>query len=50
MIEEDKIVLEAKKSTEDNGMVFLDEIDKVSARGDRVGGVFQEKEFKGFSL
>ena len=38
MIEEDKIVQEAKKSTEDNGIVFLDEIDKVSARGDRVGG------------
>ena len=38
MIEEDKIVKEAKKSTEDNGIVFLDEIDKVSARGDRVGG------------
>ena len=33
MIEEDKIVQEAKKSTEDNGIVFLDEIDKVSARG-----------------
>ncbi len=38
MIEEDKIILEAKKSTEENGIVFLDEIDKVSARGDRVGG------------
>tara|TARA_A100001011_G_scaffold343762_1_gene378357 strand:+ start:1144 stop:2526 length:1383 start_codon:yes stop_codon:yes gene_type:complete len=38
MIEEDKIIKEAKKSTEDNGIVFLDEIDKVSARGDRVGG------------
>ena len=38
MIEEDKIVQEAKKSTEDNGIVFLDEIDKVSARGDRAGG------------
>ena len=38
MIEEDKIVQEAKKSTEDNGIVFLDEIDKVSARSDRVGG------------
>ncbi len=38
MIEEDKIVQEAKKSTEDNGIVFLDEIDKVSARGDRIGG------------
>ena len=38
MIEEDKIVKEAKKSTEENGIVFLDEIDKVSARSDRVGG------------
>ena len=38
MIEEDKIVQEAKKSAEDNGIVFLDEIDKVSARGDRGGG------------
>ena len=38
MIEEDKIITEAKKTTEENGIVFLDEIDKVSARGDRVGG------------
>ncbi len=38
MIEEDKIIKEAKKHTEENGIVFLDEIDKVSARGDRVGG------------
>jgi ATP-dependent HslUV protease ATP-binding subunit HslU len=38
MIEEDKIVTEAKKATEENGIVFLDEIDKVSARSDRVGG------------
>ena len=38
MIEEDKIVKEAKKYTEENGIVFLDEIDKVSARGDRAGG------------
>ena len=38
LIEEDKIIKEAKKSTEENGIVFLDEIDKVSARGDRVGG------------
>ena len=38
MIEEDKIIKEAKKATEENGIVFLDEIDKVSARGDRVGG------------
>jgi ATP-dependent HslUV protease ATP-binding subunit HslU len=38
MIEQDKIIREAKKSTEDNGIVFLDEIDKISARGDRSGG------------
>jgi len=38
MIEEDKIITEAKKTTEENGIVFLDEIDKVSARSDRVSG------------
>ena len=38
MIEEDKIIKEAKKTTEENGIVFLDEIDKVAARSDRVGG------------
>ena len=37
MIEEDKIIKEAMKYTEENGIVFLDEIDKVSARGDRGG-------------
>jgi len=38
MIEQDKIIKSAKNSTENNGIVFLDEIDKVSARGDRIGG------------
>ncbi|MBO6488663.1 MAG: ATP-dependent protease ATPase subunit HslU [Pelagibacteraceae bacterium] len=38
MIEQDKIIKEAKVSMENNGIVFLDEIDKVSARADRVGG------------
>ena len=38
LIEEDKIVKLAKHSTENNGIVFLDEIDKISARTDRVGG------------
>ena len=38
MIEQDSIIKSAKISTENNGIVFLDEIDKVSARGDRVGG------------
>ena len=38
LIEQDQIVSVAKKATEDNGIVFLDEIDKISARGDRTGG------------
>tara|TARA_B100002051_G_scaffold226909_1_gene222758 strand:- start:2188 stop:3555 length:1368 start_codon:yes stop_codon:yes gene_type:complete len=38
LIEEDKIIKLAKESTENNGIVFLDEIDKISARTDRVGG------------
>ena len=38
LIEQDKIIKSAKVSTENNGIVFLDEIDKVSARGDRIGG------------
>jgi len=38
LIEQDKIIAAAKKATEDNGIVFLDEIDKISARGDRSGG------------
>ena len=38
MIEQDVIIKDAKISTENNGIVFLDEIDKVSARGDRIGG------------
>jgi ATP-dependent HslUV protease ATP-binding subunit HslU len=37
MIEQDKIIKSAKISTENNGIVFLDEIDKVSARGERIG-------------
>jgi len=38
MIEQDAIIKSARISTENNGIVFLDEIDKVSARSDRVGG------------
>jgi ATP-dependent HslUV protease ATP-binding subunit HslU len=38
MIDQDQILKSAKISTENNGIVFLDEIDKVSARSDRVGG------------
>ena len=38
LLEEDKIIKAAKLTTENNGIVFLDEIDKISGRADRVGG------------
>ena len=38
LIEQDKIIKSAKNTTENNVIVFLDEIDKISARTDRVGG------------
>ena len=38
LIEQDKIIKSAKISTENNGIIFLDEIDKISARTDRIGG------------
>jgi len=37
LIEKDKIIKAAKIATENNGIVFLDEIDKISNRGDRIG-------------
>ena len=38
LIEQDKIIKSAKNSTENNGIVFLDEIDKISGRSERIGG------------
>jgi len=38
LIEQDTIIKSAKNSTENNGIVFLDEIDKISGRTDRIGG------------
>ncbi|MEX2450851.1 MAG: ATP-dependent protease ATPase subunit HslU [Rhodospirillales bacterium] len=39
LLDEDKIVAEAIDSVENNGIVFLDEIDKITARsGERMGG------------
>jgi len=38
LIEEDKIIKSAKNTTENNGIVFLDEIDKISGRSDRTSG------------
>ena len=37
LIDQDQIIKEAKFSVENNGIVFLDEIDKVSARSERSG-------------
>jgi ATP-dependent HslUV protease ATP-binding subunit HslU len=38
LLDQDQLVLEAIKSVENNGIVFLDEIDKITARDGRVGG------------
>ena len=37
LIDQDQIIKEAKFAVENNGIVFLDEIDKVSARSERSG-------------
>jgi ATP-dependent HslUV protease ATP-binding subunit HslU len=38
LFDHDQIVVEAKQAVEDNGIVFIDEIDKVCARSERMGG------------
>ena len=38
MLDQDQVVLEAIRETENNGIVFLDEIDKICAREGRSGG------------
>jgi len=37
LLDEDKIIKEAMSNVENNGIVFLDEIDKITARSDRAG-------------
>ena len=37
LLDDDKLVREALRSVEDDGIVFLDEIDKITARSDRQG-------------
>jgi ATP-dependent HslUV protease ATP-binding subunit HslU len=46
LIEQDKIIKAAKNSTENNGIVFLDEIDKISQGQIELEATFQEKVFK----
>ena len=38
LIDQEKIISLAKKDVEENGIVFLDEMDKICARSERVGG------------
>jgi ATP-dependent HslUV protease ATP-binding subunit HslU len=38
LLDEDKIIKEALSNAENNGIVFLDEIDKITSRSDRAGG------------
>ena len=38
LLDDDKIIKEALNSVENNGIVFLDEIDKISVRNERAGG------------
>ncbi len=38
LLDQEQIVAEAIKSVEDDGIVFLDEVDKICARSERVGG------------
>jgi ATP-dependent HslUV protease ATP-binding subunit HslU len=37
LLDEDKIVRESIQAVENNGIVFLDEIDKIASRGERIG-------------
>jgi ATP-dependent HslUV protease ATP-binding subunit HslU len=47
LMDNDQILKEAKFAAENNGIVFLDEIDKVSVRSDgRSGEMYQERVFK----
>jgi len=42
LLDDDQVVTEAVASVENNGIVFLDEIDKIAVAGDRGGSVSQE--------
>ena len=44
LLDDDKVVQEALHAVENNGIVFLDEIDKITARSERVGGADVSRE------
>jgi ATP-dependent HslUV protease ATP-binding subunit HslU len=44
LLDNDKVVSEAKQTVEQNGIVFIDEIDKICGRSERVGGADVSRE------
>jgi ATP-dependent HslUV protease ATP-binding subunit HslU len=44
LLDQDRVVKEAKEAVEQNGIVFIDEIDKICARGERAGGADVSRE------
>jgi ATP-dependent HslUV protease ATP-binding subunit HslU len=44
LLDQDRVIKEAKDAVEQNGIVFIDEIDKICARGERVGGADVSRE------
>ncbi len=44
LVDQERVLKEAKLAVEQNGIVFIDEIDKICGRGDRVGGADVSRE------
>jgi ATP-dependent HslUV protease ATP-binding subunit HslU len=44
LLDEDRVVKEAIEQVENNGIVFLDEIDKITGRSERIGGADVSRE------
>jgi ATP-dependent HslUV protease ATP-binding subunit HslU len=44
LVDNERVVKEAKQAVEQNGIVFIDEIDKICARGERAGGADVSRE------
>jgi ATP-dependent HslUV protease ATP-binding subunit HslU len=44
LLDQDRVIREARDAVEQNGIVFIDEIDKICARGERAGGADVSRE------
>jgi ATP-dependent HslUV protease ATP-binding subunit HslU len=44
LVDNERVLKEAKQAVEQNGIVFIDEIDKICARGERAGGADVSRE------